>query len=116
MRENSGVRVLPVIAATTVVVVGIYDVVLLGPATVWLEGQLVPDFGSALPAGTQFIVDTHWVLLAGVVLTHGGAAWWARRRFGLAACVAAMVLSAALTGFWAWAAQLPFFSLAGAIK
>lgn len=101
-------RVVPLVSMTVVAVVGFYDLVLLWPATTYLKAHAFADFGDALPAPTQFIVDTHWFLLLAVAIT-AGAAWAAHRRFGAAACVAAIVFSGVLTTFWVWAMHLPLF-------
>lgn len=109
-------RVVPLVLMTTVAVVGVYDLLLLWPATTWLQVHAFADSGDALAAPAQFIVDAHWFLLLAVVITHGGAALGAHRRFGVAACVAVLVFSGVLTAFWVWATHLPFFAIAGAIK
>jgi hypothetical protein len=113
MGGRSGVQVA---VATVVVVVGAYNLVLLGPATSWLEANAFVDFGSALPAPTQFLVDAHWVLFAGVVLTHVFAVWASKLRGGVALCIAALLTSVLLTLCWVFAMHLPFFSIAGAIQ
>lgn len=105
-----------VVLATVVVVVAVYDLLLLGPATRWLEVNAFVDFGSALPAPTQFLVDAHWPLIAGVVLTHGFAVWASKLRGGVALCIAALLASVLLTVCWVFAMHLPFFSIAGAIQ
>lgn len=105
-----------VVLATVVVVVGAYNLLLLGPATHWLETNAFVDFGSALPAPAQFLVDAHWPLIAGVVLTHGFAVWASNLRGGVAICFAAILTSGLLTACWVFAMHLPFFSIAGAIK
>lgn len=109
-------RVVPLVSMTVVAVVGFYDLLLLWPATTYLKVHAFADFGDALAGPAQFIMDTHWFLLLAVVITHGGAAWAAHRRFGVAACVAAILFSGALTAFWVWAMHLPIFDIAGAIK
>ena len=109
-------RVVPLIAIAVVAVVGFYDLLFLWPATTYLKAHAFADFGDGLPGPTQFIVDTHWFLLLAVAITHGGAAWVAHRRFGVAACVAALLFSGLLTAFWVWGMHLPFFAIAGAIK
>ena len=109
-------RVGPLMSLTAVLVVGIYDVLLLGPATQWLKANAFVEFGDALPAPAQFMADSHWFFLLAVVATHGGAVWASHRRFGVPACALAITFSACLTTFWVWAMHLPFFSIAGAIK
>ena len=105
-----------VVLATVVVVVGAYTLVLLGPATSWLETNAFVDFGSALPAPAQFLVDAQWPLFLGVLLTHGFAVWASKLRGGAAICIAAIFTSVLFTGGWIFAMHLPFFSIAGAIK
>lgn len=112
----SSPRVVPVVLVTVVALIGFYDVLLLWPATTYLQDHAFADFGDALPAPAQFIVDTQRYLLLAVVISHAVAAWSAHRRFGVAACVAAVGFSGALTAFWVWAMHLPFFAVAAVIK
>ena len=51
---------------TVVAVVGLYDLLLFWPAQTYLKAHAFADFGDALPAPAQFIVDTHWFLLLAV--------------------------------------------------
>jgi len=111
-----GPRVVPLVFMTVVAVVGFYDLLLLWPATEYLQAHAFADFGDALASPAQFIVDTHWFLLLAVVITHGGAAWASHRRFGVAACLAAILFSGVLTVFWVWAMSQSLFGIAGAIK
>lgn len=103
------------VLATAVAVVGVYDLALLGPATSWLKAKLT-DFGDALPAPTQFFFDAQWFLIGSVGVAHAFVMWGSKHRAGVAVCLATIVGSVLLTAFWAFAIQLPFFAIAGAIK
>ncbi|MFT3839846.1 MAG: hypothetical protein QM723_22860 [Myxococcaceae bacterium] len=109
-------RRIHLIAVTAVVVVGLYDVIMLGPVTGELYRDLFGQFGVALPAPTQFLVDARWLLLGIAVVVHTAAAALYRRRFGLAICAVALIMSTLMTVFWLSAVHLAMFTVAATTR